>query len=719
MSSQTARPSGRKIFGRKIFSVAVCAALALLAGAADAQQTGAQQVGAQDTTPRKARPNPGPLRVQLPDLSAYDCSTVSATPAAEVRHLGQWVKGKFHEWHEIYLTVGGTAKLACIAQVKPEAKQLQLADVKAFLTASAAIGAPNANVRMTPTEQPATAAELKALQSMQAEPLKRRGRTPSAASQTEQQKSTAPELPPVPAQKRMDPDQSSDAAPLENTVKRVRTAEIPADDATATPATVGIEDRVVVTSTMAYPWNTIGFLVISYTGGASFRCSGTLVSPYVVLTAGHCVHNNSRGGYVISARFYPGQSQASVTDNVQRPYGSKADVSALQTTDTWTQISGNDSYPVTDYKSDIAAIEFKTPFTFTDTFMPVLYSSAAGPVTSAGYPGLFQNTSAYGLYTDSGSDTSGNYLRSNHVRQFAIDASGGDSGSPFFYVDPATGQSSLVGSLSYGDDQNDAAGGPWYDSWNQSLLASWVSWTPSVAVAGSISGLRIGNIFSTAQMSSQSYLRFYNSGTTAGTVAVTLANPDTGDALANWTSPSIPAGSSLQFFIKEIEDNASQTFAKPPFYSLSIRPTFAGYMQHALWQVADNSLSNLTNCDTTTVTDAKVLMGVHSSLLAQGYPSTVVVYNTGVAAVNISLGIYDARNGNRIGTYSTGTLQPNAQKRTTVSAMETAASLSPQPGMYHYVVKADTNFTGYLQHVVNNTSDNVVTDLTGVCRLAP
>ena len=51
--------------------------------------------------------------------------------------------------------------------------------------------------------------------------------------------------------------------------------------------------------------------------------------------------------------------------------------------------------------------------------------------------------------------------------------------------------------------------------------------------------------------------------------------------------------------------------------------------------------------------------------------------------------------------------------------METAASFSPQPGMYHYVVKADTNFTGYLQHVVNNTSDNVVTDLTGVCRLAP
>jgi V8-like Glu-specific endopeptidase len=708
MASKTVHPAGRKITTRKTKTLALCAALTVLSGAA----------AAQDTTPRKARPHSGPIRVQLPDLSSYDCAAVSTTPAAEVRHLGQWVKGKFFEWHEIYLSVGGKAKLACIGQVKPEAKQLSAAEVKAFLTDSAAIGAPNANARTAPTERPADAAELRALQSMQAEPLKRRGRAPSAASATVQPGSAAPELPPVPAQKRMDPDQSSDATPLAAPVQRARPAEVAADT-DAAPATVGVEDRVVVASTLAYPWNTIGFLAISYAGGASYRCSGTLVSPYVVLTAGHCIHNNTRGGYVVSARFYPGQSQATVSDAVQRPYGSKADVYALQTTDTWTQISGSDSYPVTDYRHDVAAIEFKTPFNFTSTFMPVLYSSTAGPVTNAGYPGIFQNTTAYGLYTDSGSDTSGNYLRSNHVRQFAIDASGGDSGSPFFYIDPTTGQTSLVGSLSYADDLNDAAGGPWYDSWNQSLLASWVSWTPSAAVAGPVNGLRIGNIFSSAQMSSRSYLRFYNSGAAAGTVAVTLADPDTGAALATWTSPSIPAGSSLQFFIKDMEDNASQAFAKPPFYSLSVRPTFAGYMQHALWQVADNSLTNLTNCDTTAITDAKTLMGVHSSLLAQGYPSTVVVYNTGVAAVNISLGIYDARNGNRLGTYTTGTLQPNAQKRATVSAMEAVAAISPQPGMYHYVIKADTNFTGYLQHVMTNTSDNVVTDFTGVCRLAP
>ena len=51
--------------------------------------------------------------------------------------------------------------------------------------------------------------------------------------------------------------------------------------------------------------------------------------------------------------------------------------------------------------------------------------------------------------------------------------------------------------------------------------------------------------------------------------------------------------------------------------------------------------------------------------------------------------------------------------------MEQAASITPSGTMYHYVVKADTAFTGYLQHVVNNVSDQVVTDMTAVCKLAP
>jgi hypothetical protein len=239
--------------------------------------------------------------------------------------------------------------------------------------------------------------------------------------------------------------------------------------------------------------------------------------------------------------------------------------------------------------------------------------------------------------------------------------------------------------------------------------------------SGAVNGLRVGNIFSTAQTTSQSYLRFYNSGAAGGTVSVTLADPTTGIAVATWDSPNIPAGSELQYFIKDIEGAATTPYVKPPFYSMSVRSTFAGYLQHVLWQRVDNSLTNLTSCDTAAVADPKVLVGVHSSLLQGGYPSTVVIYNTGAAAADISLGIFDARDGSRLSTYTARALAANGQQMVTMAAMEAAASprITPGGSMYHYVIKADTSFTGYLQHVVNNTADGVVTDMTNVCRLSP
>ena len=237
--------------------------------------------------------------------------------------------------------------------------------------------------------------------------------------------------------------------------------------------------------------------------------------------------------------------------------------------------------------------------------------------------------------------------------------------------------------------------------------------------ASSVSGLRAPAIFSSTQVTSRSYLRFYNAESTGGTVEVTLANADTGAVLGVWTSPNIPAGALLQYFIRDIEDAITPAFAKPPFYSLSIRPTFAGYFQHVLWQLDAGTLTNLSTCDTGTTTDPKLLISVHSSLTQSGYPSTVVVHNTGSTNVNVSLGIYDARNNTRIATVATGTLQPNAQKIATVAEMEATAHVAPGAGMYRYIIKPDTSFSGYLQHLVNNTASGLITDMTAVCRLAP
>ena len=188
-----------------------------------------------------------------------------------------------------------------------------------------------------------------------------------------------------------------------------------------------------------------------------------------------------------------------------------------KTTQGWTQISGPDSYPVTDYQNDLAAIEFKTPFTFTGTFMPVLYSAAPPTsVTNGGYPARGQRHTPTGTARspDPPAPRIDTYLRASHVREFAIDASGGDSGSPFFYVDRHQPERPWLGSLSYGDDLNDVAGGPWYDSWNQALLSAWVSWTPQRRRDRPDRQHRPAHrrpCSPPLQIGSQSYLRFYNS----------------------------------------------------------------------------------------------------------------------------------------------------------------------------------------------------------------
>jgi 4-aminobutyrate aminotransferase-like enzyme len=129
-------------------------------------------------------------------------------------------------------------------------------------------------------------------------------------------------------------------------------------------------------------------------------------------------------------------------------------------------------------------------------------------------------------------------------------------------------------------------------------------------------------------------------------------------------------------------------------------------------------LSNLTSCGGGN-TDSKVLMSVHSSRLQAGYPSTVVVHNTGSEAVDVALAVYDARYGNRLGTYATGLIGANAQRSISIATIEAGARIAPGATLYHYVIKTDTAFTGYLQHLLTNASSGVVADMTAMCPLLP
>ena len=237
------------------------------------------------------------------------------------------------------------------------------------------------------------------------------------------------------------------------------------------------------------------------------------------------------------------------------------------------------------------------------------------------------------------------------------------------------------------------------------------------AQAQSLSG---GAIFSSAQKDLRSYVRFYNTGTTSRAVTASLYDYTAGTLLGQWTSPSIPAGAQFQFSIETIESGIG-IITKPAYYSLSIKSDFTGYFQHVLYRPSQGTLTNLSTCDVGVTADATKLSGVHSSIVGDlGFPSSIVVNNTGASASVAVLGIYDARNGKKIGTFTTASIPSRGLVLVTVASIESAAKISPISDMYHYVIKSEgALFSGFLQHLVDNQKAGVITDMTTVCALHP
>ena len=221
----------------------------------------------------------------------------------------------------------------------------------------------------------------------------------------------------------------------------------------------------------------------------------------------------------------------------------------------------------------------------------------------------------------------------------------------------------------------------------------------------------------------QSYLRFFNNSTAAGTVTVTLHDAQTGASVSTWTSPLIPPQAAPQISFETIEREAvlaqgASAKSGRVYYNVDVASTFSGYMQHVLWARLGGVFANLTSCASGPVSDTSVIPNVHASSFTN-FVSRLRIVNTGPATDHAVLRVIDAVTGNELAQWTSPDIQAGATLELTSAQLESqvdALRARVGSGLLQYNVRL-TNLVGYLQHVVENTQVGALVDMSAKCAL--
>lgn len=144
------------------------------------------------------------------------------------------------------------------------------------------------------------------------------------------------------------------------------------------PETVIGTDRRQRLRTTIFPTRAVTYIYFKNSAGSGFSCTGWMIGPNTVATAGHCVHSGGSGGswYVgASYKIYPGR------DGSSAPYG-YCTAKGLYSVTGWT-VSGNHQY-------DYAAIKLNCTVGKTTGWFGFKYKTTSlvnEPTIVQGYPG--------------------------------------------------------------------------------------------------------------------------------------------------------------------------------------------------------------------------------------------------------------------------------------------------------------------------------------------
>ena len=197
------------------------------------------------------------------------------------------------------------------------------------------------------------------------------------------------------------------------------------------------------------------------------------MTPYVVLTAGHCVYSRDDGGYPTRIRFSPAMSEASFTSDMIFPFGNRLAKSWVTTT-AWQNEPAGDSHPDADFAGDLGAVFFDAPFTFANAYTGLMFGAAPISARDAGYPAtVLGQDNPGGQFEDVGTVST---TTTDPLINVNIYSSGGNSGGPYWSQN--TLGTFLIGSLSAGPDTGRGSLGPHYSAQNMTLLNSWLATVP-------------------------------------------------------------------------------------------------------------------------------------------------------------------------------------------------------------------------------------------------
>ena len=97
-------------------------------------------------------------------------------------------------------------------------------------------------------------------------------------------------------------------------------------------------------------------ILMEVDGEPMYRCSGTMISPYLVLTAGHCTSNYPDGEYSGMRIFTESDVQGGIGTTNNYPYGGGASIEAVE----WATLDGFESAPF--FMNDVGIIVLAEPF---------------------------------------------------------------------------------------------------------------------------------------------------------------------------------------------------------------------------------------------------------------------------------------------------------------------------------------------------------------------